>query len=91
MPITERECFNRILGVFPDIAHDYVLHLYRDRVQHGTRGPELCDALVTHILDSGQYPRERDRRLKLKRKRQEYVDGIEKRDDQLVAGEQKDW
>lgn len=91
LPITDDDCLNRLLEVFPDIAHDHVLRLCRSRVRQGTCGPELCDVLVAHILDSGQYPKERDRRLELKRKKREDTDGMEQRDDLLAAGEHKKW
>jgi len=71
---TEEDCLHRILEIFPDIAHDHVRQLYQDKSQGGASGVELYDDLVRLILDSESYPKERERRQELKRKRQDSQD-----------------
>lgn len=75
--LSEDGCLLRILEVFPDIAHDHVLQLYRAKFVYGLEVPEACTVaswcseLVVELLESGKYPRERERRQELKRKREE--------------------
>jgi len=67
----EQQCLQKVLDIFPDIAHDYVLKLFKDGSQEGITGSAWCDRLIVQILDSGAYPKERDRRQELKRKRRD--------------------
>ena len=65
-------CLTEILELFPDISHDHVEQLYNANVQdfrgHRTRF-SLVQHLIEKILDSGKYPKEKDRLKELKRKR----------------------
>lgn len=71
-------CLIEILELFPDISHDHVKHLYDSELQgsgHNRTQTLLLQHLIDKILDSGKYPKERDRLKELKRKR--YLDSDE--------------
>jgi TRIAD3 protein (E3 ubiquitin-protein ligase RNF216) len=65
-PITETECLQNILNVFPDIAVDYVTDLVQNQEARTTSD---CERLITKLLDDGTYPKERDEANQRKRKR----------------------
>lgn len=67
--LTEDECRQRILEVFPDIELDHVTNMIRERGDAVERTPHWCGRLIEQILDEGTYPKERDKRNSLKRKR----------------------
>ncbi|KAL8828722.1 MAG: hypothetical protein Q9191_002430, partial [Dirinaria sp. TL-2023a] len=71
-------CLVDILELFPDISHDHVKQLYDSELQGS--GPNrtqtsVVQHLIDQILDSGKYPKEKDRLKELKRKR--YLDSDE--------------
>lgn len=75
--LTEDDCLQRILEIFPDIAHDHVLESYRAKFTYGIETPELSTVtawrtdFVNTLIESGKYPKERERRQELKRKRED--------------------
>jgi TRIAD3 protein (E3 ubiquitin-protein ligase RNF216) len=73
---TEDDCLQKVLDIFPDIAHDHVLSLYREGLHDGVSGSDWCDRLITQLLDNGPYPKERERRKNLKRKRSDSNDEV---------------
>ncbi|KAF2204861.1 hypothetical protein GQ43DRAFT_363710 [Delitschia confertaspora ATCC 74209] len=77
--LTEQECQQKILDVFPDIERDHVLNLIRERSAPVERTARWCERLIGAILDGGQYPKERDKVKELKRKRSD------DEDDELIA------
>ena len=81
-------CLIEILELFPDISHDHVKHLYDSETQGS--GPHrtqtlLVQYLIDKILDSGKYPKEKDRLKELKRKR--YLDSDEEEWAKLQSAE----
>jgi len=71
-PDPEQACLEKVLEVFPDIDHEHVRQLYQARplaaegvALNGTPSEEL----ILKILDGGIYPKEKERRNELKRKR----------------------
>lgn len=66
-------CLHGVLEVFPDISHDHVQQIYDKGIE--ATGPyerhnnTMAQKLIGEILDSGKYPKERDRIRELKRKR----------------------
>ncbi|KAJ9648109.1 hypothetical protein H2199_001886 [Coniosporium tulheliwenetii] len=75
--LTEDECLHRILEMFPDIAHDHVRKLYRAKFTYGIEIPDpstvaaWCNELSLQLSEPAKYPKERERRQELKRKREE--------------------
>lgn len=76
-------CLAEILDVFPDISHDYVRQLYdtwtlkSQTSQSQIQGHSVLYDLTMEILDTGKYPKERDRINDLKRKRSEALNSDE--------------
>ncbi len=66
-------CLHEILEVFPDISHEYVQQVYDKDIEavgpYGRHHNTMAQKLIGEILDSGKYPKERDRVRELKRKR----------------------
>ncbi|KAI4219412.1 MAG: hypothetical protein L6R36_008339 [Xanthoria steineri] len=65
------QCLQQVLELFPDVSHDFVKNLY-DRRPPNTPAPDgipLSEEIISQILDSVNYPKERDRQNELKRKR----------------------
>lgn len=65
------QCLQQVLELFPDVSHDFVKNLY-DRRPPNTPSPDgipLSEEIISQILDSVNYPKERDRQNELKRKR----------------------
>lgn len=65
------QCLQKVLEVFPDVSHDFVKNLY-DRHPPNTPSPDgipVSEEIISQILDSVNYPKERDRLIELKRKR----------------------
>lgn len=71
-PMTESECLERVLEIYPDISHDHVRDMFRGGLQVGMPADSSwCDQLIVRILDEGKYPTEREaKRAALKRKRE---------------------
>ncbi len=68
----EQVCLNRVLEIFPDIDHEHVRQLYKTRPVVAEGAPpndDPSEQLIVKILDAGTYPKEKDRRTELKRKR----------------------
>ena len=84
-------CLTEILELFPDISHDHVEQLYNSDVQrfsgHGMQN-SLVQHLIEKILESGKYPKEKDRLKELKRKR--YRDSDEEEIAQLQNAQSGD-
>lgn len=63
-PEDYQACLTDILDVFPDISHEYVQEIYNKHME--SRGPyqpeSPSQALIEKVLDSGHYPKEKDRR-----------------------------
>ena len=64
----------QVLGVFPDICLDHIKELFNARTGAVEEQPvltanEISQAIITQILDNGNYPKEKDKRKTLKRKR----------------------
>lgn len=57
-------CLKDLLDVFPDISHEYVQEIYNKHMD--SRGPyhpeSPSQALIEKVLDSGHYPKEKDKR-----------------------------
>ena len=68
-------CLQEIMEIFPDISRDHVQQLYDAQLLQPRDGQSLAQHLITHILEKGKYPKEKDRLKELKRKR--YVDSDE--------------
>jgi len=71
-PDPEQACLEKVLEVFPDIDHEHVRQLYQARplVPEGSALIEnASEELILKILDGGVYPKEKERRSELKRKR----------------------
>ena len=64
--LTEAECLQMILNVFPDIAINYALNLINSRNAHTST---KCQRLISNILDNEAYPKESDEINERKRKR----------------------
>ncbi|KAL8891912.1 MAG: hypothetical protein Q9205_000703 [Flavoplaca limonia] len=65
------QCLRKVQEVFPDVSIDYVKNLY-DRHPPKTPSPDaipISEEIISQILDSANYPKERDRQNELKRKR----------------------
>ena len=68
----EQACLERVLEVFPDIDHEHVRQLYQARPlarEGGAPNGTPSEELILKILDGGVYPKEKERRSELKRKR----------------------
>ncbi|KAK0512374.1 hypothetical protein JMJ35_005502 [Cladonia borealis] len=63
-PEDYQACLTDMLDVFPDISHEYVQEIYNKHMD--SRGPyqpeSPSQALIEKVLDSGHYPKEKDRR-----------------------------
>lgn len=66
-----RTCLDRIVDVFPDISLEHVTQLYENHLATGPLENDQSAALISKILDSGPYPKEKDIKDELKRKREE--------------------
>ena len=78
------QCLRKVQEVFPDVSIDYVKNLY-DRHPPKTPSPDaipISEEIISQILDSANYPKERDRQNELKRKR---ADSDEERAAQWAA------
>ena len=62
-------CLVKILEVFPDISHEHCREIYDAQMLNPGEGQLIAQTLITHILDKGKYPKEKDRQKELKRKR----------------------
>ena len=81
-PLTDEQCFRRVLEIFPDISHDHVRGLL-----HGHDKPDgdgavdnlpphsylRIDRVLEHLLSANSYPKQESNRT-LKRKRECPVD-----------------
>ena len=82
-PPSFQDCLGRVVEVFPDICHDHVRRLYDTQVlafvPQTTISPQdqISQLLIVQILDADKYPKERDRRKELKRKRSIALDSDE--------------
>lgn len=82
-PPSFEDCLGRVIDVYPDICHDHVRRLYDIQVQsfdpQARISPQdqISQLLIVHILDADKYPKERDRRKELKRKRSIALDSDE--------------
>lgn len=63
-PEDYQACLTDLLDVFPDISHEYVQEIYNKHMD--SRGPyqpeSPSQALIEKVLDSGHYPKEKDKR-----------------------------
>ncbi len=66
-PFTEAQFMAKLLEIFPDISRDHVSRLFKDGLAQGMPAEFWCDQTIMQILDAGQYPTEREQRLKRKR------------------------
>lgn len=82
-PPSFEDCLARVIEVYPDICHDHVRRLYEVQVLpfHSQAGidpqDQISQLLIVQILDADKYPKERDRRKELKRKRSIALDSDE--------------
>ncbi|KAL1644690.1 hypothetical protein SLS58_004151 [Diplodia intermedia] len=78
--MTEDECLERVLEIYPDISHDHVRRMFRGGLDVGMLADSTwCDQLIVRILDEGKYPTEREaKRAALKRKREPADDDFER-------------
>ncbi|KAI9821853.1 MAG: hypothetical protein M1827_002435 [Pycnora praestabilis] len=67
----EQDCLKKVFTVFPDICREHVLQLYKDRPVAKEDHEHLAVDLIEKILESETYPKEKDERKELKRKREE--------------------
>ncbi|KAL9103910.1 MAG: hypothetical protein Q9163_001103 [Psora crenata] len=82
-------CVKDILEVFPDISHEHVRDLYNTQAASHDYAQTLAQQLIERILDSGPYPKERERLRKskeLKRKREDKNSDDEEADRWRSAG-----
>ncbi|KAL8667136.1 MAG: hypothetical protein Q9168_007337 [Polycauliona sp. 1 TL-2023] len=65
------QCLRNVLEVFPDVSRDYVQNLYDGHPPNTppADGIPVFESIISTILDSANYPKERDRQNELKRKR----------------------
>ena len=67
--------FEKVLEVFPDICHEHVRLLYNARTrafgeqQSAAPKDDFSQGVIMQILDTGNYPKEKDKKNELKRKR----------------------
>jgi len=67
-------CLAEIVKVLPDISHDHVRSLYdKEAGTYGTHLDNVALQLIDKILDTGNYPKEKERLRELKRKRESNV------------------
>ena len=77
------DCVGGVVEVYHDICHDHVRRLYDAHIlafvpQIGiSPRDQVCQELIMQILDAEKYPKERDRKKELKRKRSTAVDSDE--------------
>ena len=71
--LREDRCVEHVTEMFPDIENDYVRQLYQNGADLRTRmnEKEYLASLIMRILEEPKYPREREKRQELKRKRDE--------------------
>lgn len=65
-------CLKRVLPMFPDIDHEYIIRLYNDYDAQGTEaipGGARLEAIVEKLLSGEQYPRQARQAPQRKRKR----------------------
>ena len=72
--LTEQECQERIVNLFPDIDRAHVLKLVSQSEGSDGRSVEWCERLIGTILDAGPYPKEREKANNQKRKRHDEDD-----------------
>ena len=62
---------DKVLEVFPDISLDHARSLYDTSQQQPLHSPDddVSQAIITQILDTGKYPKEKDKKKDTKRKR----------------------
>ena len=74
---------SKVLEVFPDICLKHVQQLYDAHTQadgeqrFAAQEDDISQHVITQILDGGKYPKERDTRRALKRKRESEEEGGE--------------
>ncbi|KXT03202.1 hypothetical protein AC578_4746 [Pseudocercospora eumusae] len=69
---TADSCLQRILGIFPDVSHEYVLNLYRESEAHnGTRDASSKFESIVEKVISTDYPKQDKGKQVLKRKRED--------------------
>ena len=87
-PVTDPEIlyllyFEKVLEVFPDICHEHIRLLYNARTrafgeqQSAAPQDDISQGVIMQILDTGKYPKEKDKKKELKRKRSSGAAGDE--------------
>ena len=76
-------CLQGVTEVFPEICHEHVRHLYDQHHMSLTFDEDVTQALIEQIMDSGKYPKERDRLKKLKELKRKRED--QRSDDEEAA------
>ncbi|KAH9870410.1 hypothetical protein IAQ61_005885 [Plenodomus lingam] len=67
--VTESDCLQMVLNVFPDISIDHALKVINEKTRDATRTVDRCELLIAGLLDGEEYPKEADESKNRKRKR----------------------
>ncbi|KAH9865798.1 hypothetical protein J1614_009385 [Plenodomus biglobosus] len=90
--VTEADCLQLVLNVFPDISVDHALKVINEKTTDTTRTVARCELVITELLDGEGYPKEVDETKNRKRKRddQDSVSDYEReeRDPEIKGYEQ---
>lgn len=75
--VTADDCLQKVLDIFPDISHEYVINLYNDfgaEDDYETLpGQARLDNIIEQLVSATSYPKQEKGKQALKRKRQDSV------------------
>ena len=75
--LSEDNCLQRVLEVFPDISHQHIRELYNKAPPQPTDGDDWLQAFISNIIESEKYPTEKEAQRGLKRQREDDAAGSE--------------
>ena len=67
--LTYDDCLQKITEIFPDVSQDHVRKLWDKRLAAAAAKAGVSQSIIHELLESGSYPKEKDRLKELKRKR----------------------
>ncbi|KAF2266790.1 hypothetical protein CC78DRAFT_107591 [Lojkania enalia] len=67
--LSEAECLQTVLTVFPDISVNHVLGIIQEKMKTHLLPSAECERIIASLLDKGPYPTEADEAKTRKRKR----------------------
>ena len=75
---TADDCLRRVLDIFPDISHEYIIDLYNGFEHEGDYellpGQARLDNIIEQLVSANSYPKQEKGKQALKRKRQASID-----------------